>query len=85
MDELPNVTPTMRARRARAHTFRERHAGALPALFEAEDHYRQGGSKDVLIGEIESACRERPDLADEIRDVFRWTEHDDSVEWLGSK
>lgn len=80
MDELPNVTATMRARRNRAHAFRERHANTFTALFEAEDHYRQGGSKGALTGEIESACRERPDLADEIRDVFRWAEHDDSAD-----
>lgn len=82
MDNLPNVTATMRARRDHAHALRERHADTFPALFEAEEHYRQGGSKEALIREIESACRERPDLAHEIREVFRWTEHDDSVEWL---
>lgn len=68
------------SRRKRAEAFRQQHVATFPALFEADDHYWRGGPKEPLIREIESTCQKRPDLAGEIRDIWRRTEYEDAVE-----
>jgi len=78
--DMEQVAILMRERRQRAEAFRQRHEATFPALFDADDHYWRGGSKEPLIREIESGCQERPDLAGEIRDIWRWIEVDEVKE-----
>lgn len=78
--DLEQVAILMRERRQRAEAFRQRHEVTFPALFEADDHHARGGPKEPLIREIESACQKQPDLAGEIRDIWRRTEYEDAVE-----
>lgn len=79
--KLPAMLNRLMLQRIREmRAFRSEHGASLLTLMNAEDDYRNGGPIEPFREAIETACRERPELAAQIRRPFAWVAYNGTTD-----